>query len=157
MYFRYFVIIPLGRRCGSLFEETCIPFTQGCFVSSLVEIGLVVLEKKIFKVHQCNFVISLYSPLGKERTFYLNKLESPSPRHAMCQVLLKLSQWFLRRRRKCEKCTTTTTTTTTTNNGEIVIRKKKFFLQSLSFIKIIIKVKSECFGENQSLSKIFRK
>ena len=27
-------------------------FTQGCFVSSLVEIGPVVLEKKIFKLRQ---------------------------------------------------------------------------------------------------------
>ena len=33
---------------GSPFEETWIPFTQGYFVPSLVEIGLVVLEKKIF-------------------------------------------------------------------------------------------------------------
>ena len=30
------------------FEQSWIPFTQGCFVSSLVEIGSVVLEKNIF-------------------------------------------------------------------------------------------------------------
>ena len=34
------------------------PFTQGCFVPNLVEIGLVVLEKKIFKFRQCIFAIS---------------------------------------------------------------------------------------------------
>ena len=39
---------------------------QGCFVSSLVEIGPVVLEK-IFKFHQCIFVMSLLSHLGKGR------------------------------------------------------------------------------------------
>ena len=33
---------------GSLFEETWIPFTQGCFVPILFEIGSVVLEKRIF-------------------------------------------------------------------------------------------------------------
>ena len=32
---------------GSSFEETWIPFTQGCFVPSLVEIGSVVLKKKM--------------------------------------------------------------------------------------------------------------
>ena len=31
----------------SLFEETWIPFTQGCFLSRLFEIGSVVLEKRI--------------------------------------------------------------------------------------------------------------
>ena len=32
---------------GSSFEETWIPFTQGCLVPSLVEIGPLVLEKKM--------------------------------------------------------------------------------------------------------------
>ena len=28
---------------------------------------------------------------------HLNKLESPSPKDSLCQVLLKLAQWFRRR------------------------------------------------------------
>ena len=48
MYFRYFVIISPWKIAGvPSFEQTCIPFTQGCFVPSLVEIGPVVLEKKM--------------------------------------------------------------------------------------------------------------
>ena len=43
---------------GSSFEQTGIPFTQGCFVPSLVEIGPVVLEKKIFPFRPCIFTIS---------------------------------------------------------------------------------------------------
>ena len=42
MHFCYFVIIspfPLGKGRGPSFEQTKIPFTQGCFVQSLVEIG----------------------------------------------------------------------------------------------------------------------
>ena len=38
---------PLGKERCPLLEQTLIPFTQGCFVSSLVEIGLVVLAKKM--------------------------------------------------------------------------------------------------------------
>ena len=34
-----------GKGRGPSFEQTWIPFTLGCFVSSLGEIGLVVLEK----------------------------------------------------------------------------------------------------------------
>ena len=47
MYFRYLVIISPWRRAGRSFEQTWIPFTQGCFVPSLVEIGPVVLKKKM--------------------------------------------------------------------------------------------------------------
>ena len=54
---------------------------------SLVETDPVVLEKKIF----FNFlnVFSLicnYLPLEKGRALHLNKLESPSPKDALCQV-----------------------------------------------------------------------
>ena len=45
MYFHYFEIIYPWIELGPSFEQTWIPFIQ---VSSLVEIGPVVLEKKIF-------------------------------------------------------------------------------------------------------------
>ena len=57
-----------------------------------------------------------YLPLEKGRALHLNKLEFPLPKDALCQVWLKLAQWFWRRRWKCEKFTTTTTTTTTTTD-----------------------------------------
>ena len=42
-----------GKGRGSSFEQTWIPFTYGCFVRSLVEIGPVVLakKKKMWKVY----------------------------------------------------------------------------------------------------------
>ena len=46
-----------------------------------------------------------YLPLEKGGALHLNKLESPSAKDALCQVWLKLAQWFWRRRRKCEKVT----------------------------------------------------
>ena len=48
-----------------------------------------------------------YLPLEKGRALRLNKLESPSPKNALCQFWLKLVQWFWRKRWKCEKFTTT--------------------------------------------------
>ena len=41
------LLFPLGNGRGPSFEQTWTPFTRGCFVPSLVEIGLVVLEKKM--------------------------------------------------------------------------------------------------------------
>ena len=46
MYLRHFLIFSPWKRWGPSFGQTWIPFTQGYFVSSFVEIGPVVLEKK---------------------------------------------------------------------------------------------------------------
>ena len=46
-----------------------------------------------------------YLPLKKGGTLLLNKLETSSPKDVLCQVWLKLAQWFWRRRWKCEKFT----------------------------------------------------
>ena len=66
-----YIITLIKRREKKHFMITYCVFiwilTQGCFVPSLVEIGLVVLEKKIFKFCQCIFAISQLSPLGKGR------------------------------------------------------------------------------------------
>ena len=88
------LLSPLGKGHGPSFEQTWLPITQGCFVSSLVEIGPVVLMKKIFKVHQCIYHLPLEN--GRGVALHLNKLESPSSKYALCQVWLKLALWFLR-------------------------------------------------------------
>ena len=60
---------------------------------SLVEIGPVIIENPII-------VFSLfcyYLPLEKDKSFHLNKHESPLSKDALCQVWLKLAMWFLRK------------------------------------------------------------
>ena len=59
----------------------------------LVEIGPVVLEKKILKFRQGIFTILLLSPLGKVHD---PSFEQTSPKDALCQVWLKLATWFWR-------------------------------------------------------------
>ena len=39
-----------------------------------------------------------YLPLEESGVLHLNKLESPSRKDALCQIYLKLAQWFWRRR-----------------------------------------------------------
>ena len=57
---------------------------KGCFVSSLVEIGPVVLEKmKMTSLQTDDSFLSYLS--------YLLKLESPLLKDALCQIWLKLS------------------------------------------------------------------
>ena len=75
MYFCYFVIITPWKGQGPSFEQTWIPFTQRCFVPSLVEISPVVLEKKILKKNInmfslfCNYLL-----LEKGVALHLNLL-----------------------------------------------------------------------------------
>ena len=71
--FFYFAIFSPLRRAW--------PFTWGYFVPSLVEIGPVVLEKKIFKVANLFLLFPNYLPFGKDVALHLSKIESPSPRN----------------------------------------------------------------------------
>ena len=58
MYFHYFVIISSWKRAEPFISANFNSLAQGCFVTSLVEIGPVFLEKKIFKFRPCVFAIS---------------------------------------------------------------------------------------------------
>ena len=69
--------------------KTWVPFLQGCFVLSLVEIGPVFLEKLI----NIFLLFRNYLPLEKGRALYLNKFKSPSHKDALCQFWLKLTNW----------------------------------------------------------------
>ena len=72
--------------------------------------------------------MSLFSPLEKGVALHLNKLKFFTSKDVLCKVLLKLAQWFWRRRSTWEKFTTTTTTTTT-DNGHILPRKAHLSLR----------------------------
>ena len=78
---------PLEKGCAPSFEQTWIPINQWCFESKLVEIGPVILEKKIFK---CLWIISAISPiypLGKESGPSLKQLESLSSKDTVCSLV----------------------------------------------------------------------
>ena len=104
--FAFSLLTPVGKGQGPSFYQNWFPFTQGCFVPKLVKVGPVILEKKIFEFRQCIFAILLFFPFGKGRVFYLNKLDSPSPKDALCQLWSKFAHCFWRRGWKCKKKST---------------------------------------------------
>jgi hypothetical protein len=64
----------------------------------MIEFGLLVLEKKILKTFQCIFTILQLSPLREGLSpLFEQKFQSPSPKDDLCQIWLKLAQWFWRR------------------------------------------------------------
>ena len=85
-----FNCLPLEKSRALHFNTLESTSSKAALCESLVEIGSVVLEKKIF----FNFVnvfllIRNYLPLEKGGALHLNKVESPSPKDALCQVWLK--------------------------------------------------------------------
>ena len=98
MYFSYFVIISPWKRAGPSFEQTWIPFTQGCFVTIWVKLAQWFWKRRFLNFINVFMLFCNYLPLEMGVALRLNKFESPSPKDALCQVWLKLAQWFCRRR-----------------------------------------------------------
>ena len=65
---------------------------------SLVEIGIMVLDNKILNFVDVFTLFHNNLPLEQGLVLLLNKIEYPPFKDALCQVCLKLAQWFWRRR-----------------------------------------------------------
>jgi len=78
---------------GTLYEQTWISLPQISMHSSQW-----FMRSRFLKILS---KFSLFCPLLGPKTghpLYMNKSESPSPKHISYQLLLKLASWFLRRR-----------------------------------------------------------
>ena len=93
-------ILDTGRCWGTQFWKGT---TQGSFQQSLVEIGSVVSEEKIFfKFHPPFFLFFAWRPSWLEVGITGRKFGmGPSKDHST-KAWLQLAQWFLRRRFLCE-------------------------------------------------------
>ena len=93
MYQCFFAMFlsPIDKGRNPSFEQTWITLTQRCFVPSLVEIGPLVLEKKILKFVNVILQFCNYLPLENGGALHLNRLDSPFPKDKLYHVLLKLA------------------------------------------------------------------
>ena len=79
------------------FEEIESPSPKDALCQDWLKLAQWLWRREFFKFN----VFSLfrnYLPLEKSRALHLNKLESPSPEDALCQVWLILARWYWRRR-----------------------------------------------------------
>jgi hypothetical protein len=58
-------------------------------------------RKRFLKIFSAFLLFCYYLPLEKTYPLHLKKLECPLPKDDLCQVCLKLVQWFWRRSGKC--------------------------------------------------------
>ena len=100
MYFRFFVIIPPWRWAGP-FISTNLRMSSS-HKNALCQVWLKLAQrfwwKRFFIFVNVISLFRNYLPWEKGRGLLLNKLESSSPQNALCQVWLKLTLWFWRRR-----------------------------------------------------------
>ena len=54
-------------------------------------------RRRFLKVLNVFWLFLDYLPFEKGMALHLTKIESPSPKNALCQVWLKLDQWFWKR------------------------------------------------------------
>jgi hypothetical protein len=63
----------------------------------LIDFGLLVLEKKILKKISVYFTLLLIPSLEEGQSPSFEQTSIPPPKDDLCQVWLKLAQWFWRR------------------------------------------------------------
>ena len=123
-YLYHFILFSVEKGMAFHLNKHYLPSPKYALCQVRLKLVLWFLRSRFLKFVNVFSLFRYYPPLEKGGALHLNKLESPLPKDALCQVWLKLAQWFWRRKRKYEKCTTMkTTTTTTTDNGQIMIRK----------------------------------
>ena len=86
MHFCYCNIISPWKRA---LKKKWMPFTQGCHVPSLVELAQWFWGGRFLSFANIFLPCYNYLPLWKGVALHLYKLESPSPKDALCQVWLK--------------------------------------------------------------------
>ena len=94
-------------------------------------------EEEIFNLVNVFSLFRNYLPLEKVGAFHLNKLESPSPKDALSQVWLKLTQWFWRKRWESKQCTPKQRRRTT----------DKFWSEKLTFFRLKEHLKRVCISQ----------
>ena len=98
IYFRFFIIITSWKRVGPFVRTNLISLHTRMLCVKFSEFGLVVLEEILNFANE--FPLFRYCLfLEKGGVLHLKKehLEFTSPKDALCQVWLKLAQWFWRR------------------------------------------------------------
>ena len=127
MYFPNFVIISPWKKEEPFICINLNPLHQKMICAKFSWNWPTGSWEKIFinlSMYFCYFII--FSPWKWWGPSYEQSLKD-----ALCQVYLKLAQWFWRRRWKCEKFMTTRMTmiTTTMGNGQILIRQAHLSLR----------------------------
>jgi hypothetical protein len=92
-FLHFWDYLPFEEDLALYLNNVEFPLPKDDFCQVWLKLACWFLGKKIFK----NFSVLLfcdYLPLEKGNPFHLNNFESPPPKDDLCQVWLKLDEWF---------------------------------------------------------------
>ena len=98
MYFRYFIIISPWKWARPFIWRNLNPLHPRMLGAKFGWNWPSGSREEDFKFCQCILLFRRYLLLEKGRALHLIKLKSSLPKDGLCQVWLKLAQWFWRRR-----------------------------------------------------------
>ena len=100
MYFRFFIVISPCKRVGPFICTNKLesPSPKDALCQVWLKLAQWFWRRRFFNFVNVFSLFRNYLPLEMGGALHLNKLESPSLKEALCQILLKLAQWFWRRR-----------------------------------------------------------
>ena len=84
------LVSPLGKVGALCLNKVESPSPKDALCQVLIEIDQVVLDKKSLSFYNVFLLFRNYLPVEKSMVIYLNKLGSPSPKDAWCQVLIEI-------------------------------------------------------------------
>ena len=90
--------IPLKKNRVLRLNKLKSPWPRDTFCQVWLKFAQWFWRRTILNFVNVFLLFRYHLPLEKGRALHLNKPESPSPKDALCQVWLKLAQWFWRRR-----------------------------------------------------------
>jgi hypothetical protein len=106
-HFYIFVIIsPFKEDLALYLKKLEFPLPKDNLYQVWLKLARWFWRRRFLKFFSVFLLFRYYLPLEKGYPLPLNKLESPSSKDDLCQVWLKLVQWFWRRSRKCKSLQT---------------------------------------------------
>ena len=89
--------LPLEKGGGLNLNKLESPSPEDALCQVWLKLAQWFWRRKFFNFVNVFSQFIYYLPLEKDRALHLNKIESPSPKDALCQVWLKLAKWFWRK------------------------------------------------------------
>ena len=92
------ILSPLLEGWGPSLEQFELPSPREVLCQVWLKLVQWDWKRRFLNIFNIILHFCYYFPLKKGLAIHLNKHESPSSKDTLCQVWLKLGQWFLRRR-----------------------------------------------------------
>ena len=94
--FHYFLIISPWKMFGPSLNKLIYPSSRNALCQVWLKLAHWFWRRRFLNFVDVFSLFQNHLPLEKREALHLNKLIYPSPNYPLCQVCLKLAQWFVR-------------------------------------------------------------